>query len=88
MNTYTQGRYCNLKEQKYTEDGYLIISEMDTCPLWEKDTVPSIFGCTQDCFYCRFTDFHTEETIMRAQQVPRGSKLYSICRNEKNRKIK
>lgn len=75
-----------MNEKKYNENGYLIISEMDTCPLWERDNVPSIFGCTQDCFYCRFTDFRTEETITRAQQVPRGSKLYSICRNEKNRK--
>ena len=75
-----------MKEQKYTEDGYLIISEMDTCPLWEKDTVPSIFGCTQDCFYCRFTDFHTDENIRRAQEASQGKILYSICRNEKNRK--
>ena len=74
-----------MKEQKYTEDGYLIISEMDTCPLWEKDTVPSIFGCTHDCFYCRFTDFRTEETITSAKEIPRGEKLYSICGNEKNR---
>jgi hypothetical protein len=75
-----------VNEKKYNENGYLIISEMDTCPFWEKDTVPSIFGCTQDCFYCRFTDFRTEKTITRAQQVPRGSKLYSICQNEKNRR--
>ena len=75
-----------MNDKKYNENGYLIISEMDTCPLWEKDTVPSIFGCTQDCFYCRFTDFHTEETIMRAQEASQGKILYSICRNEKNRK--
>ena len=75
-----------MKEQKYTEDGYLVVSETDSCPLWEKDTVPSIFGCMHDCFYCRFTDFRTEETIIRAQLVPQGTKLYSICHNEANRK--
>ena len=75
-----------MNEKKYNENGYLIISEMDTCPLWEKDTVPSIYRCTQDCFYCRFADFRTEENIRRAQEASQGKILYSICRNEKNRK--
>ena len=74
-----------MNDKKYDENGYLIISEMDTCPLWEKDTVPSIYRCTQDCFYCRFADFRTEETITSAKEIPRGEKLYSICGNEKNR---
>ena len=77
-----------MNDKKYNENGYLIISEMDTCPLWEKDTIPCLFGCTQDCFYCRFTDFRTDETIRRTQEAPQGKILYSICRNEKNRKIK
>lgn len=73
-----------MNDKKYDENGYLIISETDTCPLWEKGTIPSAFACTKDCFYCRFTDFRTEETIIRAKEIPRGTKLYSICRNEKN----
>ena len=73
-----------MNEKKYDEDGYLIISETDSCPLWEKDTIPSTFACTKDCFYCRYTDFRTDEYIRRAEEMPRGKPLYSICRNEKN----
>lgn len=75
-----------MNDKKYDENGYLIISEMDTCPLWEKDAIPSAFDCTKDCFYCRFADFRTEETIIHAKGIPRGTKLYSTCRNEKKRK--
>ena len=75
-----------MNEKRYDENGYLIISETDSCPLWEKDAIPSAFACTKDCFYCRFTDFRTEETIMRAQGTPQDAKLYSICRNEKNKR--
>ena len=74
-----------MNDKKYDENGYLIISETDACPLWEKDTIPSAFDCTKDCFYCRFADFRTEETIIHAKGIPRGAKLYSICGNEKNR---
>ena len=75
-----------MSEKKYTDDGYLIVSESDKCPLWEIDTIPCLSGWTQACFFCRFTDFRTEETIRRAEEAPCGTKLYSICRNEKNRK--
>ena len=75
-----------MNEKRYDENGYLIISETDSCPLWEKDTIPSAFACTKDCFYCRFTDFRTEETIIRAREISKDTKLYSICRNEKNKK--
>ena len=72
--------------KKYTPDGYLIVSEMDTCPLWEKDTIPCCCGWNNLCFFCRFTDFRTEETIRRAEEMPRGEPLHSVCRNEKNKK--
>ena len=75
-------------EKKYTEDGYLIVAETDKCPLWEKDTKPCRSGWTHACFFCRFTDFRTDETIRRAEESPRGTKLYSVCQNEKNRKNK
>ena len=75
-----------MEEKKYTEDGYLVVSESQTCPLWEKDTKPCRIGWTHACFFCRFTDFRTEETIRRAEESPRGTKLYSVCQNEKNKR--
>ena len=75
-----------MNEKKYTKDGYLIVSEMDTCPLWEKDTIPCRCGCNNHCFFCRFTDFRTAESIRRAEEMPRGEPLYSVCRNEKNKR--
>ena len=74
-----------MNEKKYTKDGYLIVSELDTCPLWEKDTIPCRMGCNNRCFFCRFTNFRTEEFIRRTEEMPRGEPLYSVCRNEKNR---
>jgi len=75
-----------LKEKKYSEDGYLVISESHVCPLWEKDTKPCRAGWTRACFFCRYTDFRTEEFIRRANEMPSGEKLYSVCLNEKNKK--
>ena len=75
-----------MKEKKYTDDGYLFVSESHTCPLWEKDTKPCRSGWTHACFFCKFTDFRTEEFIRRAEGMPRGEKLYSVCRNAKNKK--
>ena len=72
-------------EKKYTEDGYLIVAETDKCPLWEKDTIPCYSGWTRACFFCRYTDFRTPESIRRAEEMPRGRKMYSVCHNEKNR---
>ena len=74
-----------MNEKKYTKDGYLIVSEMDSCPLWEKDTIPCRCGCNDRCFFCRFANFRTEEFIRRTEEMPRGEPLYSVCRNEKNR---
>jgi hypothetical protein len=75
-----------MDEKKYTEGGYSIVSETDKCPLWEKDTVPCRSGYTKACFFCKFADFRTEEFIRRAEGMPRGEKLYSVCRNAKNKK--
>lgn len=75
-----------MNEKKYTDDGYLIVAETDRCPLWEKDTVPCRLGRTKVCFFCKYADFRTEETIRRAEEMPRGTKLYSVCRNEENKK--
>ena len=77
-----------MDRKKYTDEGYLIVSESDQCPLWEKNPQPGFMWCTKDCFYCRFADFRTEEFIMRAEEIPRSEKLYSVCRNEKNKNDK
>ena len=74
------------ERKKYTDDGYLIVSESYTCPLWEKDTKPCRSGWTRACFFCRFADFRTDEFIRRAEEMPRGTILHSVCRNEKNKK--
>ena len=75
-----------MDEKKYNEEGYLIVSEMDTCPLWEKDTIPCNLGWNYRCFFCRYADFRTPESIRRAEEMPRRSIMYSVCQNEKNRK--
>ena len=75
-----------MDEIKYTDDGYLIVSESHTCPLWEKDTTPCRSGWTRACFFCKFADFRSEEVIRRTEAMPRGTKLYSVCHNEKNKK--
>ena len=75
-----------MEEKKYTEEGYLIVAETDKCPLWEIDTKPCRAGWAHACFFCRYADFRTEETIRRAEEMPRGTKLFSVCRHEQNRK--
>ena len=65
-----------------------MVSESHTCPLWEKDTVPCRSGYTKACFFCRFADFRTEEFRLRAEEMPRDEKLYSVCRNEQNKQTK
>ena len=75
-----------MNEKKYTEDGYLIVSESDKCPLWEKDTVPCCFGHINDCFFCKFSEFRTAEYIRKVENVPKIGRWYSVCHNEKNKK--
>ena len=75
----------NETEKKYTNEGLLIVSESHTCPLWEKDTRPCRSGWTRACFFCKYADFRTEEGKRRAEQMPRGAKLYSVCQNESNK---
>ena len=73
-------------KKEYTDNGFLIVSENYTCPLWEKDTKPCRSGWTRACFFCKFADFRTEETIRRTEKMPRGEMLYSVCQNENNKK--
>ena len=76
-----------MEERKYTVDGYLIVSESDKCPLWEKTAQPCLVGCTNDCFYCKYSDFRTPEFIQRVENEAINGKLYSVCRNKKNSKV-
>ena len=75
-----------MSEKQYAENGLLIVSESDTCPLWEKDTKPCRSGWTHACFFCKYADFRTGESIRRAEEMPRGMKLYSVCQNENNKR--
>ena len=73
-----------MTEKKYTDDGYLIVTETDKCLLWEKTTLSCSMGCTNDCFYCKYSDFRTPEFIAKVENVPRTGKWHSVCHNEKN----
>jgi hypothetical protein len=75
-----------LNDKKYTAAGYLIISESDKCPLWEKDTLPCTTGWNPDCFFCKYADFRKTDYRARVKDMPVKSKLYSVCHNEKNKK--
>ena len=75
-----------MEEKKYADNGFLIVSESDTCPCWEKDIKPCRSGFTRACFFCKFADFRTEEFIRLAEELPRGKKLHSVCHNVKNKK--
>ena len=75
-----------MDEKKYTNDGFLIVAETDKCTMWEADAIPCRTVRNRDCFFCKYADFRTEETIRRTEGLPRGTKLYSICQNKENKK--
>ena len=73
-----------MTEKKYSIDGYLIVSELAHCSLFEKDdTAPKNSGA--DCFFCKHSDFRKREYIERVENEARGGVLYSVCHNEKNK---
>ena len=74
-----------MKDKQYTKDGSLIVSELSSCPLFEKDSsAPK--SCVKDCFFCKFSDFRRREYIERVESEARDGVLYSACHNEKNKK--
>jgi hypothetical protein len=85
-NYFCKRRRIGLGEKRYTDDGYLVITETDQCPLWEKTTMPCSMGCTNDCFYCKYSDFRTPEFIAKVENEPRTGKWHSVCHNEKTKK--
>lgn len=75
-----------MKDLNYTEDGFLIVSELYKCPFWEKVSIPCNMGWNTDCFFCAYADFRKLEYIKCMENEPRKGVLYSVCHNEKNRK--
>ena len=74
-----------MEENKYTSDGYLIVSELSHCPLFEKDSAAPKSSC-DDCFFCKYSDFRKREYIERIENEARGGVLYSACHNDGNKK--
>lgn len=74
-----------MDKKTYTNDGFLIISEIDSCPFWEKDPIPCGTVRNKDCFFCKFADFRTQEFRRKIEQTNNTGKLYSVCKNEKNK---
>ena len=73
-------------KERYSAEGYRIVSEIDHCSFWEKDSIPCYGNCARDCFFCRYADFRKEQFMERASGGAKEEPLYSVCRNEKNRK--
>ena len=71
---------------KYDHNGYLIVSEMDACPYWEKDDNPCYISCERDCFYCTFSNFRQDNYIQSISGKAKAEPLYGICRNDHNRR--
>ena len=60
-NYFCKRRRGKLDQKKYTEDGFLFVSELERCPYFEKS--PSTYQVcgNEDCFYCKFSDFRKRE---------------------------
>ena len=74
-----------MDKKAYTSEGFLIVTETDSCPLWEKDPIPCGTICSKDCFFCKFSDFRTKEFRIKAEQMSNTGLLYSVCKNENNK---
>ena len=75
-----------MEKKEYSQNGYLVISELETCPFWESDDIHCYGGRTEDCFYCAYADFRSAEYINKAEEMLKSGVLYSVCRNEKNKR--
>ena len=72
-------------EKKYDKNGYLIVSELSKCAFFESElSVP--ISCGVDCFFCKFSDFRKSDYIESLKIKSPDGILYSVCRNENNRK--
>lgn len=75
------------EEKRYTDDGCLIVSELGRCPFFEKDASSARICGSNDCYFCKYSDFRKREYIERIECKAHSGVLYSICHNEHNRKI-
>ena len=75
-----------MEEKRYAEDGYLIVSELYRCPFFEKDSAVIKSCCSEDCFFCKYSDFRKMDYIRQLEESPKKGALYSICHNESNKK--
>lgn len=72
-----------MEERKYDSDGFLLVSELQCCPYFEKN--PSARLCnTEDCFSCKYSDFRKQEYIYAMMEHTIKGVLYSVCHNVKN----
>ena len=79
-------RLRELGEKRYTDEGLLIVSELDGCQLFERDeSSPKL--CSHDCFFCKFSEFRQREYIEKTEEKMSRGILFSVCHNEKNKKI-
>ncbi len=75
------------EEKRYTDDGCLIVSELGRCPFFERGASAPKLCEFKDCFFCKFSDFRKREYIERVKNEARRDVLYSVCHNQKNKKI-
>ena len=72
-------------EKRYTDEGLLIVSELERCEFFEKDaSAPK--ACSCDCFYCKFSNFRSREYIEQVQNEEQNGVLFGVCHNENNKK--
>ena len=86
MCNYEKEGNAEVKELKYTREGYLIVSELYECPLWKKSSIPCYSNCAHDCYFCEYSDFRKPEYLISLTDKPVEEKLYSVCHNERNKK--
>ena len=73
------------EEKKYDNNGCLVVSELSSCAFFERD-LASPRSCTEDCFFCKFSDFRKLDYIESLKIKSPNGILYSACHNEKNKK--
>ena len=74
-----------MDEKRYDAEGLLLVSELYRCPYFEQD--PSARLCnSEDCYFCRFSDFRKREYMETLEKNTQAGALYSVCHNEKNQR--
>ena len=75
-----------MEEKQYTDDGVLVVTETDTCQLWEQGEQSNQILPLHDCFFCKYSDFRTIEFIQKVENVPKTGKWQSPCHNPENKR--